>query len=61
MEIWGNYLPFIGFRTFRLNRFYDPVEEEEVPIWEVDVFVVEWLGEGRCLWQGPYRRVEYDL
>ncbi len=52
MEIWGNYLPFVGIRIHPVDNAGDPTDSPNAH-WEREVFVVEWLGFGVCLWQGP--------
>jgi hypothetical protein len=53
MDIWGNYLPFVGFRTCWVNNDGEPTDIKAH--WEADMFCIEWLGFGWIFYIGEVR------
>lgn len=57
MEIFGNYLPFIGFRTFPIDNEGNPTDTADAHL-EADFLCFEWLGYGVCCFRGPARVID---
>ena len=53
MRLFGDILPFIGWRVVGVDN--EGMPSEEAPRWEADSFEVEWFGIGMVLFVGNAR------
>lgn len=60
MKIFGNILPFIGFRTFSLfsDGHPDVCGILKNPEYESDCFMFEWFGHGVILFTTSVRKIK---
>jgi hypothetical protein len=54
MDIFGNYLPFIGFQTMPVDNDGEPTLVASAHF-EADFFCLEWWGHGISIWRGDVR------
>lgn len=60
MKIFGGLLPFIGFRTWRVDNDGFPILKYEIARhskWEADFFMIEWFFRGWILFSTEVREV----
>lgn len=55
MKLFGNWLPFIGVRTWPINNAGEPTEVQKAHF-EADFLCMEWLGFGVMFAISPVRR-----